>query len=241
MTVRTTIACPICNCENNGLRTTCEKCGAFIQDRLPKLDLFATIYHLLDEPSAAFHRIARSEQKNYTYTLFACAGIAFTAVLFTLAKAGNVQTNFIFTFAKLVLLSPVVGLAVCSLISLFVWQMNTRVWKVAISFRVCAAIFAFTLIPIIASALLVLPIELGLFGEILFSDNPPPWIVKPGAFYLLSGLDAAAFLWTVILFFRGYRAVYSIASWKHAITALSSLLIAVAILVACSRMLIFIL
>ncbi len=184
------------------------------------MDLFESIYRVAEDPAKLFLTVARSEQKNYVYTLFAFAGFGLTALIFMAGAVGNLPVNFIFIFAIFVLASPVVGLFLMSATALAVWQWNVRVWRVRIPFRSTAAFIAYALIPVVISVVFILPIELAVFGPYLFSDNPTPQFYKPAVFYLLTGLDALALIWTLFLYHKGFSSVYGLSLWKNLIPIL---------------------
>lgn len=237
ITVGQTIECPVCHTQNSYLAATCASCGAFIQDRVPKIDLFETAYRLLEHPRKTFLYIARSEQKNYVYTLYAFAGYALVAIIFVIAHVGNLNTNFIFTFAAFILVGPPIGIILLTLTSLVAWGMNILLWHTKISFRISSAFLAFSLVPIVFTIFFVLPIELAIFGNILFSNNPTPQFYKPEVFYLLASIDGIATLWTIFLFIRSFHSVYSISFIKILVTTIVSSAVIFASLYSSGRIL----
>jgi uncharacterized membrane protein YidH (DUF202 family) len=214
------LICPVCGESGDFLSSRCGKCGAFTQERVPKVDLFESMYRIMEEPRRVFLTVARSEQKNYVYTLFAFTGFGLGALIFMAGLIGNLPVNFIFIFAIFVLGSPIAGLAIMTLAGLVVWQGNARIWRKRIPFRNSTAFLAYALIPVVLSVALVLPIELAIFGPYLFSDNPSPLVYKPTVFYILSGLDALAVIWSMLLYHKGFSSVYGISLPKNLLTIL---------------------
>jgi hypothetical protein len=47
--------------------------------------------------------------------------------------------------------------------------------------------------------MIILPLQLGLFGTSLFSTNPPAWQLQPLPFWLLAGLEMIAVIWSMAL------------------------------------------
>ncbi len=215
-----TIECPICNSQNSYLLTTCTSCGAFIQDRVPKLDLFDCIYRIFENPKQVFLSVARSEQKNYVYTLFAFGGYAVTAIIYMIGCVGNLDTNFIFTIAIFIVVGLPVGLLFFSLLAGIAWFSNTFIWRVRIPYRTSTAFLAYSLIPVVITVFFILPVELAIFGKFLFSDNPPPQSYKPTIFYTLAAIDAIAVAWSIFLFMISFNSVYSIRMIKSLITTI---------------------
>jgi len=56
------------------------------------------------------------------------------------------------------------------------------------------------------ASVIVLPLQLGLFGLTLFSVNPPAWQVQPLPFWMLASLDAVALIWSAVLLPRSLAA-----------------------------------
>ena len=214
------ILCPICHVENSALDYRCMKCGAFIQDRVPAVDLFATIFQLFDNPRAAFMRIARSEQKNYTYTLFFFSGYALSAIIAMIGRLGNEEMNFIILLGLFILCAPVAGLVLMPCISTLAFLLLKYFWQAPASFRNVSMMLAYSMIPIVISSVFVLPVEFALFGNYLFSDNPAPWIFKPTEFYLLASIDIIATGWSIFLVTLSFRSVYSLRLVKSIVTTL---------------------
>jgi len=65
-------------------------------------------------------------------------------------------------------------------------------------------------VPIVLSVFLILPIEILTYGRYFFSTNPSPWTLKPLSYVLLLGLDGVFFIWSLILYALGVRALYDI-------------------------------
>ncbi|MBI4418587.1 MAG: YIP1 family protein, partial [Ignavibacteriales bacterium] len=72
------------------------------------------------------------------------------------------------------------------------------------------AMLAYSLVPIVLSVIILLPIELMTFGMYLFTSNPGPEVIKPVSYYILISLDALCAVWTVGLAVAGTRVVHSL-------------------------------
>ncbi len=203
------LQCPVCNERLFFLRTRCEHCGAQVQERVPNLDLFHTVYMVLENPSRVFATIARSEQKNYVYLLFSLAGFGLGGAALWIARAGEHSSNFAFIPVTLGWSGPVAGLATFSLVAV-IFKVFFRSPYDTITYRQAAALLAYALVPLVASVALIFPVELAVFGKLLFSFDPSPYAYKPTAFLVLAGLDTLAVLWSVALVFIAFRAVYRV-------------------------------
>jgi len=203
------LQCPVCHEKLFFLRTRCDHCGAQTQERVPNLDLFHTAYMVVESPKRVFVKIARSEQKNYVYFLFTVAGFGLGGLALWLARAGEHPTNFAFILLTLAWSGPVAGLVGFSFIAALFRLLFRSPFDV-ITYRQASALLAYALVPSVVAVVLVFPIELAVFGKILFSFDPTPYTYKPIVFFVLAGLDAVAACWSMILVFTAFRTVYRV-------------------------------
>lgn len=200
-----TIDCPSCGRENFTLQLRCDGCGAYIRDRVPALNLFATLWGMIEAPAATALRIGRSEQKNYTYLIFALTGpLLFAAALFV-ARFGDTTWHFGYMVAAVVVAGPVFGLLLLPLTALWLSAILRMSYGLRIGYRASASLLAWSLSPLMWASVLLLPLLLGIFGVILFSTNPAPWDLLPVPFWSLGGLSVLALPWSVMLLPVGFR------------------------------------
>jgi hypothetical protein len=69
------IICSVCQSQNDEFATVCSNCKSFIQNRIPNLDFFETVWKVIEAPHKAFHDITLSEHKNYALLMFSFFGI----------------------------------------------------------------------------------------------------------------------------------------------------------------------
>jgi hypothetical protein len=217
-----TIQCPVCGSVTDGLPPTCGACGAFVQDRVPALNLFATFLGLIERPGATFLRIARSEQKNYVYTIFAGIGPLLLALALAIARVGDGRLHFGLVLILLLAGGPLFGLLLLSPAAWLVGKTNRVVWKLRVPFRATASAVAWALFPLLLCSTVVLTVQVGLFGSFLFSQNPAPWALKATAFWALAGVDGACLLWALLLLPRGF-APYGLSAKEGTLSMLPSI------------------
>ena len=180
------IICPICSTANHHLRIVCTSCGGFIQQKIDTLNLFETIWKLFESPGKAFHSIAIAQHKNYSLLLGALSGYAFVALIFRIIKAGDIAGHLVELLLAWLALSPFVGLAIFFL-HLIYSKLLARAIGLSVSFKNLMAVVAYSFIPLIISAFLILPIEVITFGEFLFTRAPNPFTLLPkSALFLFS-------------------------------------------------------
>jgi len=207
------ITCSVCQTENDQYVTVCKKCGGFLQDRLPNLDLFDTVWKIIEKPNHAFRLIMRAEHKNYAVFLSTLAGIAITFTGFWHFTLGDRFGNILMLIFFGLLLGIPIGLALSPVISLLHWGLS-KILGNKPSFRNSLGITSYSLTPIVLSLLFVLPIELLTFGMYLFTFNPPPYSIKPIPYMVLIGFDIALTTWTWVLLVIGTKVGNQTSWWK---------------------------
>jgi hypothetical protein len=207
------IICSVCRTENDKYALICEKCGGFLQNRVPNLDLFLTLWRIIENPREAFRLIMLSEHKNYALFLYALCGIDFAFSGFWYFKIGNRFDNMLLLIIWALLIGVLLGIALCPIISSFHWRLSKLLGGKA-TFRTSLGITSFTTTPITLSLLLLLPIEIMTFGMYLFTFNPHPITINPASYIILIGLNIVLILWTFILLIIGTNVGNQISLWK---------------------------
>ncbi len=213
------ILCPVCSTENDQYATACRKCGAFLQNRVPNLDLFSTGWRLIENPKEAFRLIALADHKNYSLLLYAIFGISLSLTGFWYFRLGDKFDSLITLAVWALLVGIPLGIIICPITTLFHW-LYSKIFGGKASFRTSLGITSYSLTPIVISLFLVLPVELSTFGMYLFTFNPHPMTIKPLSYILLIGFDAAMTLWTYFLVVIG-------TSIGHQISILKSIIVAI--------------
>ncbi len=192
------LTCPVCQFENDEFAVLCGRCKAFIQNRIPNLDLFDTAWGILEKPRAAFRQIAVADHKNFSLFLFALFGICLSFTGLWYFRLGDRFSTLLDLIIKGLLAGPILGLAVCVPLVL-VFHLASIIVGGKASLRTSLALIAYSLTPVVLSLFFVLPIELLTFGIYLFTSNPHPCVVKPLSYVVLVGLDGLVSFWTILL------------------------------------------
>ena len=200
------IVCPVCATPNHHLNTVCTSCGGFVQGRVENLDLFSLIWRLIERPRQAFHQIAIARYKNYATIVPAISGAGFVFAFFWYIHAGDATRSAFSLLAGGLAAGPVVGVALTLVMSLLLFG-ALRVAGAAVRFRNLYAVLAYSTVPVLLGVIFVLPLEIFTFGRYFFSLNPPPWLIKPAAYYQVLGLGIAVACWTFVLGATGVRAL----------------------------------
>ena len=105
------IKCTVCLAENDDFAITCKSCKAFLQDRIPNLDLFQMGWKVLESPRKAFRAITLAEHKNYVLFLFTLFGVSLSFTGFWYFRLGTRFTSLIDLLPAALGIGIVVGLA----------------------------------------------------------------------------------------------------------------------------------
>ncbi|HTP80150.1 MAG TPA: Yip1 family protein [Bacteroidota bacterium] len=190
------IRCTVCQTENDDFATSCIRCRGFLQNRIPNLNFFETLWRVLETPRKAFHDVTLAEHKNYAFLLFAFLGVsvAFTGLWYF--RAGERFDSLLTLIAWGLVGGSVLGI-VCGPLTALVHYGASWVLRGKTAFRNSLGIVAYSLTPVAVSLVFVLPIELMTFGIYLFTSNPPPYSIKPVSFVVLAGFDVVVTVWTI--------------------------------------------
>ncbi|MBP1655504.1 MAG: hypothetical protein H6Q31_105 [Bacteroidetes bacterium] len=198
--------CPTCGTENDEFAVVCVSCKGFIQSKVDTLDLFHTIWGLFESPAETFRRIGLARVKNYVILLTIGFGIALAYMLFWNANFGVAAPNLTTIIGLGLLVGPVLGLLVVGTLALLVTLVAPKLGG-SLKFRNGFAVLAYAAVPVVMTLVVVFPIELGVFGIYLFDNNPPPIVLNPVAFIVLTGIDGVAACWSLVLSGIGIRVV----------------------------------
>jgi len=234
------IKCPVCLAENSDFATVCLKCKAFLQDRIPNINLFETAWRVIESPAIAFRQIVLAEHKNFSLFLFAFFGISLSFTAFWFFKLGNRFFSLLDVIQWALISGVAVGLASAVFLTVS-YHVAARVFGGRGGIRDSMGLLAYALVPIVISLFLVLPIELLTFGMYLFTSNPSPYSIKPLSFILLAGFDVLVSLWTLILSVVATRVGHGLSVGRSiVVVALTLVLFLGALIVAATELHLFV-
>lgn len=217
------VTCSICAVQNDEFAITCSGCKGFLQNRVPNLDLFATAWKILENPSRAFRQIRLAEHKNFMFFLHGLLGIALSFTCFWYLRVGE----FFNTLLDVLIWGTVTGLiggTVITLLFSLLYHRLVQLFGGKGGVRDSMALVGYSSVPIALSLVTILPIELMTFGMYLFTSNPSPYVLQPASFLLLAGLDILLLCWSLVLITRGTKIIHQI-SWIRSAVVMIFLLI----------------
>ncbi len=216
------IRCTVCLAENDDFAVICTTCKAFLQNRVPNLDLFDIAWKVLVSPRQAFRTITLSEHKNYALFLFALFGVSLSFTGFWYLELGPRFMSLIDLIPAAVGIGVAFGL-VASLVITGIYYGFAKILGGAAGFRTSLGVLGYSITPITLSLIFVLPIELLTFGMFLFTSNPHPYTIKPLSYVLLVGFDASFSVWSMVLAVIGTRVAHRFSLTRCIITVLGTL------------------
>jgi hypothetical protein len=212
------ITCTVCGAQNDTLAVVCFSCKSFLQTKVDNLNLFETLWGLMETPGATFRRIALARHKNYSVLLSSLLGcsLLFGAVWYR--SLGASFANLAMLVVSGIVAGPPLGTAFALLCALVIRVAGKAIGAKG-SFKNLFAAVAYASSPVTYALVLVFPIEIAIFGSYFFGNNPPPAVINPAVYYVLVGLDGAAILWSLMLLAIGVSVALGVSRSKGAALA----------------------
>ena len=198
------IECPVCKAQNHHLAVTCSSCNSYIQRKVDNIDLFDTLWSLIESPGKAFHNIAVATHKNYALLLSAFAGIWQIFWIFRLIEAAEVGGQFLNILVAGFAIGPFIGIAAVLLFSGFT-RLVLRLLGEKVSFRNIIAVAAYSQLPIVLMTVFLVPLELMTWGVYFFTRTSSAFQLYPTSYLVVMIMNAAGGAWSVSLFIIGIR------------------------------------
>jgi len=192
------ITCRVCQRTNHHLATVCPACGSYLQQKVDNIDLFDTIWKVIESPRLGFRTVALATHKNFCLFISSVAGVGFAFTLFWFIHFGDVVPELISLLLIGLLFGVALGPLTVLVFSAFL-KAVTALGGMKARFRNIFAVASYSLIPVLFSVVLILPIELLTFGSFMFSRNPSPFLLRPFSYLMIMGFDALCAVWTVVL------------------------------------------
>jgi hypothetical protein len=213
------IVCNVCKHENDDYVTVCVQCKGYIQNRIPNLDFFDTVWNVIESPRRAFHDITLAEHKNYSLLLFSLFGVALSFAAFWYFQMGNRFDSLLDLLSRATLLGIGVGY-IAAFVFTFTVHAIISLFGGRKGIRNTLAVLAYSTTPIAISLVTILPIELLTFGMYMFTANPHPYTIKPDLYIVLLGFDVGLSLWALALAIAGFHIGKRMKLWQSALAVL---------------------
>jgi hypothetical protein len=200
--MKNVIICKNCGAENPYYGLICGSCKGYIRERIVNIDLFRVLSLLIHSPQKAFSQIIQAEHKNFIYFILLLASAKFLVDSMYISLAfsnnqphlGNFTTNYLIISAGAVIFIFLYSVLIKFINSAF--DLKSRI-------RDSFTIFIYALIPQVFAIIILFPVEVTVFGNNLFSNNPTPFTTKSTFAYILAGFEGLMILWSILLAFWG--------------------------------------
>jgi len=214
------ITCGVCGAQNDDLSVVCSSCRGYLQGRVDALDLFTTLWGLIESPTETFRRIVLAKHKNYGILLSSLFGVC---LIFDIAWYKTLAP--VFSSLTLLVGSALIGGPVVGIVTIFgfsiLMRSITRVMGGRATRRNLFAAVAYATMPFALSLVFIIPLEIAIFGMDFFGTNPPPMLIRPVEYVLLLVLKAVAALYSLHLLVLGTMAANAFEKKKYIPVAMS--------------------
>ncbi|HMU42129.1 MAG TPA: hypothetical protein PKA80_02410 [Ignavibacteriaceae bacterium] len=198
------VTCKICKKENPFYNLRCDECKGFLRDKVPNIDFWSAVLNLIDSPSVAFKTIVFSEHKNFVFPLT----FFFTSkmILLMLFISSFALHNSEAAINHFLIFTLIVFISVIATLYFFSWAIKYILYKYRVETRTKDnfSILVYSLVGYVFSLIILLPIELILFGSTLIQNSPSPFLLKPIPAYAMLIFESLFILWSFWLMNRGF-------------------------------------
>ncbi len=218
----TVISCPICGIQNSDDALLCSQCKAFLQAKVDTLDLFSTMWGMIESPKTTLKKVVLSRSKNYVFVLSVFAGLMSVFGYFWLYKIGNLLDGLLPILGLGVLLGPVAGLMFMSCAAGLASGLSAHLGGKK-AYRNTFSVLSYAATPLLLAFVVFFPVEIAVFGQYLFGSNPHPMIIRPDLYIVLIVLNGIAVVWAFFLATAGIRTANALSFSRAAMVMLLSL------------------
>jgi hypothetical protein len=224
--------CQVCSADNLDFAIRCKSCGSILQDSVKALDLFSTIYNIWRFPDSTLRKIVLATHRNYSLLLAALEGIGLSFFALFIVKAADIYS---LQFPLLLAAGLVLGLIVF-LPTIYAFgalsYATLRIKKTGASLNGFISGLIYAMHPIALGAVVLIPMDVAVFGSYLFSNNPPPQVINPVSFYFLALLDLVSLVAAFVMVLRLTKVLYGVRLLGIGLAALFMGIFSVAVEVA---------
>ncbi len=195
-------------CDNCGekvplYQVNCKNCHHFVRTTIVNIDLWSTIWKLIENPVEALKIIIFAQHKNFIFFLLIFLSLKF--LLISSFFQSLLQINYLDSHSFILNVLLHVGI-----FSLFIILFSILM-KIAIKFSIKSrlkdiiAVNIYSFMPVIFSLFIFTPIEYSIFGKHWFIFNPSPFLIKGFFAYIISLLELSLIIWSLLIFWKGLR------------------------------------
>ncbi|MGB9773117.1 MAG: YIP1 family protein [Bacteroidota bacterium] len=226
------IQCAVCGHRNTELATVCKSCGAFLQNRPTALNLFETVWKLVDSPKRALREVALAEHKNHAWLLSIFEGIGLTYLSLAVRTADEMEATLGSSLLTGAIAGAIAGPIGVSLLSLILLALGL-IFGQRLMFKNIRGVLTYALVPVVINLFTVFPLQIMTFGAFLFTHNPSPLTINPTVFIATVLIDLTFGIWQLFVLISALSIFFTNSFYK----IFTSILILVLISAAAERFL----
>lgn len=192
------LVCTNCKAENSFYSMNCKSCNAFLRAKIVNIDLWNTLWKILESPVKTAESIIHSEHKNFTITILILAGIKVGISLLAFSNAFLLFDEGILHSFSFIIISAISFIIMLLALSYLITFLN-HLLGLDNRYKDNLAIYTYSFLPVILTLMVLSPIQLAVFGVYWFSFNPSPILFKPMASYVMIFLEGLFYVWCLVL------------------------------------------
>lgn len=204
------IICPICKTSNLHLNVICKECGAYLQTKVENIDLFQTLWWLIENPKRAFKTIALAKHKNYVLLLTLLFGLSISYFSLEFIKIQNSLDNVF----KIIILGIILSIPLSSFVLISITTFIILIKKIFrlqnISFKNIYSSISYAVFPLTSIFIILFPFKLLTFGANTFGNNPHPEVINKIVYWILQFLSLFFALHFIYLFIRNIETLFEL-------------------------------
>jgi hypothetical protein len=207
------LRCDVCGTENDDLALKCSGCRGFLQAKVEVLDLFPTLWGLIERPRPTFQRVVRARRKNFSVGLAALSGIAVALAVMWARQSGTAFGSL----AEVVVAATAIGIPSGVVLVLLLGGGAARLSRMLGGrggLKNFVAVISYSAAPLLYALVLVFPAELAVFGIYMFDRNPDPMALKPELYVTLLGFDVLSAMWAAAWLHIGLGEASGVKGWR---------------------------
>jgi len=191
--------CPNCNSENPFYVLICTNCKAFLRSKIANIDLWDTLWKLLESPIKTAETIIHSEHKNFLSIILLLAGLKVGSSFLVISNALNLSDSEITNSFSFIMIYAAVFIIALLAVSFIITKLN-NLSGIKNRFKDNIALYTYAFLPIVLIMIFLTPVKLAIFGLYWYSFNPSPLLFKPMTTYIMLFIEGIFYLWSIVLF-----------------------------------------
>lgn len=192
------VICNNCKTENPFYNLNCNKCNAFLRSKIVNIDLWDTLWKILESPIKTCEQIIQADHKNFVTTILILVGIKIGIGFLTISNAlflFDTEIENSFGFIILVAVCFISSLIIISSLATVV----NKLFGLTNRFKDNLALYSYSFLPIVLTLFVLTPIQIALYGTYWFTFNPSPLFIKPTATTVLILIESLFLIWSFFL------------------------------------------